>query len=201
MSDDGKPQSSGRGAATVYEVTVVPAVVYRVRPTPESGTGEWADAFVREWPRGGSISIQSSFGDFAYTWTSIGSDTFRTFLRSLNFEYFMGKACPKDFREFDLDLTVQGIRENLLKARRQGDLSKEDARTCWSEIEEEISGWGDQEFHGRIPETEIVKLLYGQDPSAVPLRSRVNVQCQRFWQEIWPVLCDAWQVPAAEIAA
>lgn len=186
---------------TLYEVTVVPAVTYRVRPTAESQPGEWADAFVREWPRGGSISIQSSFGDFAYTWTSIGSDTFRAFLRSLDFDYFMGKASAKDFREFDLDLTVRAIRDNLLEARRQGDMSREEARTCWSEIDDEISHWGDHEFHARFPDTEIVKLLYSHDPSAAPLRSRVNVQCQRFWQDLWPVLCDAWLVPAAEIAA
>ena len=172
----------------IYTVTVTAATVYRVR----GDNYEWAEAAVREWPKGGSISIQSSFGNFANTWTAIGSDTFTEFLRSLDFDYFMRKARPDDYEEFDLALTLAEIRKYLLGARRQAYLSKANARTCWDEIAE-MADWGEQEWHHRVQHTETLGLLFCNDPSSIPTRRRKNIQCQRFWEEIWPALCEAWK--------
>lgn len=185
---------------SAYKVTVVPSVCYRVRST-EKNHFAWADVYVREWPRGGSISIQSDFGDFAYSWNSIGPGRFTDFLRSLDFDYFMKKARTADYREFDLGPTVRAIRDDLLETRRRGDLSKEDARMCWTELNDYIGRMSESEFLLRFNETETVALLYGHDASSAPMRTRANACCVRFWQEIWPVLCDAWKVLAAEIAA
>src|SRR3990167_8453610 len=111
---------------------------------------------------------------------------------ALGFDYCRRKARPDDYEEFDLALTWAEIRKYLLGARRQAYLSKANARTCWDEIAQ-MADWGEQEWHHRVQHTETLGLLFCNDPSSIPTRRRKNIQCQRFWEEIWPALCEAWK--------
>src|SRR3546814_6236585 len=67
----------------------------------------------------GAFSCQSGFMDFAYTWhpSRRESDIF-TFLASLDFDYFMEKACKCPWRIFDLDRTIAHHRDEIRTERR-----------------------------------------------------------------------------------
>lgn len=104
-----------------FEITTETATVYKLRFRKNEGEQErfgWADAAVRSWKGGGSISIQSDYGNYAYTWTAIGSASFLSFLIGLNFDYFMGKACP-GYRQFAHEKTVDAIKRMIVERRRE----------------------------------------------------------------------------------
>lgn len=190
---------SGESKRTDYRVTTEMATVYRVRSA--GGFGEWADASVRSWPGGGQISIQSSFGTFAHSWNAIGDRSFTAFLRALHFDYFMTKTRDADYREFDLDTTVAAIRKAILEARREKSLDKEQAREAWEEIDG-LATCSDDEFkHTLYYHGKILERVFGGDWLSVPLGSRKNVSCVRFWEELWPALCAAWEAETEAVAA
>lgn len=182
----------------IYHVTVDTATVYRVR----SDKGyEWADACVRSWPRGGAISIQSSFGTFAHSWNATGDRPFTDFLRSLDFDYFMTKARPGDYLEFDSDATAAAIRKAILETRREGVIDKEDARKAWREIDGLEECHGDEFKHALYYQGNVLGVVFGGDWLGVPLCDRKNIQCVRFWEDLWPHLCATWKAESEAVAA
>lgn len=176
---------------TEFTVTRDTAVVYKVR-----GHGEYADAALREWKSGGSITVQSSFGTFAYSWNAIGGRTLRNFLRGLSFDYFMGKTRDAGYQEFDGPATVKAIRKGILLMRRERSAPASAILAAWRAVRP-VNVFGTT----RSPTDFIFEL--GQDAgdiealfgtfADVPWGTRNNANCVAFWEQIWPVLCEEWR--------
>lgn len=170
-------------------VTVQLATLYRVHVGLE-----WADCYLRDEGRRCALTIQSTLGAYAYTWSNIGEGkSFRAFLSGLDFTYFMQKTRP-DYLLFDPEATARSIADDLLKVWRDGDLPAELALDCLDRFEDERP-WeipGADLFHSRLEATGIAGTLYQHDLAGIA-KLRPRGECLTFWNELWPVLCDAWK--------
>lgn len=73
----------------------------------------------------GMFNCQSSFGDYAYHWNAFG-DNFKEFLCGIDSGYLFRKLCNEDY--FDFNKYVEDSKKEILKLRKEGDLTKEQAR-------------------------------------------------------------------------
>lgn len=103
--------------------------VYTVRDR-----GEWATVCFREWSRtnpphtpggkphthyGAELLINSTFGAYSYTWSSMG-EPFREFFSSCDRSYILGKLISGHIQVFDPIGTRDNAVREVFKARRGG---------------------------------------------------------------------------------
>lgn len=116
----------------------LPSCTYKIRG--EKHDFGWADITIRQWDKGGSISVQSDFGSFNGFWNAIGERDFRAFLALLDYGYFMEKTLPpvsfniRAGYRFSFEQSKNALREQILLLRRDGDLGRRHARSCWNEV-------------------------------------------------------------------
>jgi len=179
---------------TKLTITKEPSVTYKVRGV--ASIGGWADITIREWEGGGSFSCQSDYGDYAYTWGSIGQGNLREFLCWVDKDYFLKKTRPKDYRVFDSEATHTAVREEILLKRRDRILTREEARACWYEYEEIINGGNyisTDSFFYHLRHLELLDILWENDYEYVPTREKYNPECDAFWENIWPYIIEYWK--------
>jgi len=182
---------------TEVTITEVPSTTYKVRFKPSHFM--WADITLREWEGGGSIQIQSDYGEFARIWNAIGSRTFIEFLCSLDMDYFMKKTRPADYREFSAEKTEKEIKRYIIQCRRDGYITKEVAREVWDEVEwlELGNSTSETEYYlkiqgGGFGAESFVDALYDGDYAAIPHCTEYNPQCTEFWNNIWCHVVEYW---------
>lgn len=178
----------GTGTAKVYTV--------RARKT----YGGWAVATVREWDEGGSLDVQSDYGNFAYSWGRIGQRGMLKFLTKISFEYFMNKARADNGRgrRFDFDKTIADIKQSLIELRRDGSLDKQQLR----ERVEDLDGLEHTDNAELFCERLMSRCDWAyewadyQDPCSYV----DDPQCRAFWEGPWQALCAHWRAEALNIA-
>lgn len=167
------------------------AVVYKIRMADRSA---WAVIAMRQWPRGGSIDIQSDFGNYAYSWNATGDGDFRAFLLDLHYDYFMGKV-RQGFGHgevFDPEGSLDEIKRDIIKARRTGDINKAAAREAWDDLSW-VDATDETVFATQITAYGSITRIYDDDYSAIPFMRKRDPQCAGFWEVIWPVACEIWR--------
>lgn len=143
--------------------------------------GEWAFIYVDEDT--GVFSCYSSFGTYAYCWTHIGERTLKEFLTNLDFGYFMGKT-RKEYLRFDPEATVRGIKDYIIEQRQGGSLTRDEARSAWSDAEDLWHG-NAAEFFNDLCSSNALMDLYGGDYCDIA-RERPDSDSRGFWKIIWP---------------
>jgi hypothetical protein len=83
----------------------------------------------------GYFSTVGSYGNYSYWWSNTGTRDFRLFLIDLDDGYLIGKLHPQ--REYDGDETEKNIKEHIVRRRREGCMTKEEAREEWNLLKEE----------------------------------------------------------------
>lgn len=170
------------------KVTVSKSTVesYKVRGLQWGG---WADVFIDDNGKRGTISITSDYGDWTYSWSSCGV-TFKEFLCQLNISYTAGKfGCSNHFQ---LDETVKGWKKRVLEARRQEDIDENLARELWGEINEveyESDGSSKGIEHMLYHSKELLSFLdYSPDFSTT-----IDPGFKAFWERVWPHVTTAFK--------
>lgn len=166
----------------------------------------WAHIFVRHGvgetnagdPRGWvNVSILSDYGSFGYCWSHIGGRPWQKFLREVGFDYAMQKMMGDRFKvPMDLHSAGNKVREIVIDGRRNGSMSKDDARALWDALDycdDQASFLRDLDEHssGAMYRNE---LFYSNWEEA-------NPQAVGFWREIWPHFLDVIDPPATAVAA
>lgn len=182
-----------------YTVEKGTATVYKLRQG-NMGLG-WADITIREWPAGGSIDIQSDYGNYSYFWNSIGKRTFKEFLLGLNPGYFFGKCMGKEYDVYDPEKTERWVKELVIERRKDGDLNKEEARDCWNEIQFIDFGSADAYYYSASDRTSLWEMCFGEDYHSLPHATKPHPQAEAFWEVIWPVACAEWRQELTQEAA
>jgi hypothetical protein len=93
----------------------------------------WAIFFLDET---GCFAALSDYGDWSYRWNQRGlpeETTFRHFLLQCADDYILGKIAPK--QEYDDEGSVVAVKETIIGMRREGQLTKDEAREEWDSIE------------------------------------------------------------------
>lgn len=166
------------------------ALCYDVKPL-ENNPYAWATVFIREWKGGGQVAIQSDYGDFSYLWGSIGDKTLREFMCGLDYHYFMKKT-RKDTggHKFCADTTMDNMRENILEARKEHGISKQEARELFDEVSA-LSDYSTEEcFYTAYYHNETLYDFFHSEP---PKRTMKDPACRMFWDEIWSRLVPVWR--------
>lgn len=179
-----------------YTCTKDTAVVYKLRGKSLG----WAEISIREWPGGGSISIQSDFGDYANIWNAIGEEPLRKFLCNLNMDYFLKKCLGNAYLEFDCEATIREIKSDIIRNRRYASIEHSVAREIWDSLRAVDANnasamlveMGEDAFDYMVGE------LYDHDRSLLPIMNRPNGQCVGFWERIWPCACEVWRKELAK---
>lgn len=167
----------------------------------------WRDGYHRGWARifvqsgqrprregdGGPtwwcyVAVISDWGNFGHLWSHCGREPVE-FLSGLEFDYAMQKLMWDDFKVFRADAYLGELRQHVLQCRRDGAITREEARKTWEAIEEaEDVGGGSRDL--------ISQHLYGLDhderpgldtDSIVEFDGMVpNPQAVGFWRDCWP---------------
>lgn len=172
-----------------YAITTDVARVYKVRELGRYGFG-WAVATIREWPRGGSIDVQSDCGKYAYTWNAIGDEPLRKFLLDLHFDYFMGKAATWPYRVFDVDATVRGIKGDIFERVEWGTIDRATAHEWRDDVDECADTMSEHLFAERLMQNDWFFKVFDVYPSIV---MRPSGQALSFWNGPWKALCSCWR--------
>lgn len=143
---------------------------------------EWAIIWIDECK--GAFNCQSSYGNYAYIWRSIGNRTLKEFLCGLNFDYFMNKTHPGHHR-FDCGKTIAGCRDHIKEARRSGSIDRATARDAWDYLDDCEDHESGEAFIGDIMRCDSIVDLYAGDYCDICRESPAG-DCIQFWNVIWP---------------
>ena len=176
-----------------FKITEEQATVYKFRAKDKSN--KWADISIREWPRGGSIDIQSDFGNFAYNWNSIGDGTFLDFLCGLNYDYFMNKATVNNGYRFSVSKSIKAIRVAIIENRKEKYIDIDMARKCWLDVLNlEALSTCENSYTSFVPQSKVLfEEIFGDDYHSIPYEYELDPQCVAFWDFIWVHVCDHWK--------
>lgn len=178
---------------------------YEVRE--DKRCGEWANITLKCWDnppkadstRGmyycGEITIHSSYGSWAYTWTAC-ANPFKQFLCGIDFGYAFGKFMGTALDVFDGAATLKQIRRDILQERRQGSLDREEAREVWDLVKDEDDriehggpsdyGYAMWDIGGRLDRGHPMR-DYFNDPSGWPRCTHDDYSAAGFWRTLWPL--------------
>lgn len=117
----------------------------------------WATCTVNDTT--GELAIQSDWTDpCGYRWpvAHLGCPTLTDFLASAreDYEYLVGKLLPSERREtFSPDETVKAMRQRVIAGRRDGDLSRPEARELWDGLGDLVHHSDSSAFFANLDET------------------------------------------------
>lgn len=151
---------------------------------PGFGTRTWGRFFLTS---DGSLTIQSDYGNYAYWWTHPGCEIRRFLCRDGEDDYIANKFSEGE-RVCDDDASVRNVKREILRLRREGTLSRDQARDEWDLLREhdELSDqvartrWHDEtrlgEHIGMVSELFVYVLPY---------------KLQGFMRVLWPAFVEA----------
>lgn len=102
---------------------------YDIRLEDKSG---WAIITIDE--NGGLFNAQSDYGNYSYSWPNHGRKSFKHFILELvkDKSYFLGKVAND--RYYYEDETENAWKKEVIRARKERELNKEEARELWNKI-------------------------------------------------------------------
>ena len=141
----------------------------------------------------GQISIQSDYGSYSYWWSKNGrgTETLKEFLSRTNDGYVMDKFGYGGKNDhFFSQKTVDRIKEEILRNRRNKQINKAQARKCYEEIEELDSDCNtSQELYSQLDRwaDTTMELIYNNSPYDIPWVNDTHPHLQAFMKEVWPL--------------
>jgi hypothetical protein len=116
------------GHAGSFEIT--PPTHLQVRGTNTRGCG-----FTLELHENGLLVVHGEFGVWRYRWWSRGGPrSLAAFCLNIDQGYAYGKLCNLP-RQDDYDATAAGVKALIIELRKDGEMSKADAREEWDKLE------------------------------------------------------------------
>jgi hypothetical protein len=151
--------------------------------------GDWAMIFIQ--PDRHVLSVVSTLGDFGYAWPSnIGPKDFKTFLSGLSRDYLIEKLCGSSAREFDYETSLKNVKDEILRQRRDGDLTSEEAREFFEDLKGMDPTNTSEGFIHQLDRFDIPERVLSWDFEGVAV-TKVSPQVLTFYNEMWKPLMDA----------
>jgi len=130
---------------------------------------------------GNTLIIYSSFGSYGHHWSHPGADI-RKFLLKVEKSYLLSKLCPSNWYTYsrtDYDKTFQRVREEILRDRRDGGLTKEQAREEWK-LSEQILAHHEGYLWEWYEHTRL------QDAHELTVMQPYPGQLEGLYRDLWP---------------
>ena len=137
-----------------------------------------------------TIQATGTLGTYAHTWSDIGNGTFKEFLYACDYDYFFKKSCSSRGYRYSGSETAKNISGKLLRARREGSITKVEARKEWNVISDISETDSSEEFfsvteHEKGWVAELIHDRYVECCEKDPI-------CVAFWEKMWKPLCEEW---------
>lgn len=153
----------------------------------------------------GDLTVQSDWGNFSYVWGARGKQTLKEFLVSAEPSYIKDKFSYPDNggknHVYEKD-SLESLRMDIIRARRDHSLSKEYARAFWKSLSElDFHGDVNRVYHSIDMMQEKLDLSYDLDlyedgpwSDDYDIMGKVVVGCSPqlnvFMERVWPVFID-----------
>jgi hypothetical protein len=126
-------------------------------PALPGGGDSWSIIFLDST---GCVAVCSDYGDWCYRWQTryCGHDDFRQFLAHADSGYVahkLGCGRREELQVYDGEATRKHIQRYICERRREGGLSKEEARHEWALAGSDLEDNGQVGFHEWYLQTEI----------------------------------------------
>jgi len=163
-------------------VTKSQVELYEVR----SGKGSlgWGNITLKCGDQSVEVVATSDYGTFDFYWSHCGGDP-KEFLCKLDFQYAMKKLTSGDLYIPNPDGYENEIKERIIESRKEGRLTKEEAKTAWDEmlliLEEYCSG---DLFYNALYNHQLFYKVFG-DYDYLPSSTIPNPRAVDFFNEIW----------------
>jgi len=153
------------------------------------GRGGWAIFTIDE--NGGVFNCQSDFGDYNYCWPNHGRESFKHFIIELaeDAHYLLKKVAKRD--EFDYEKALSTWKKEIIKARKDLDCSKRQARDAW----DVITSQGDYEnspdiLLKEICESDSICDIWDEPWYVFEIEKDYSPQALAFAHEVMPMFAD-----------
>ena len=145
----------------------------------------WAIITIDE--NGGIFNAQSDFGDYSYRWPSHGRKSFKHFIQELVRDkgYFLGKVA--DGNHYYQSETGKAWKKEVIRARKEQDLDKEQARELWDEITGFDYFSTSESLQRECYESDIVHKYYPEPWYSFDIVYGVSPQANAFADIIMPI--------------
>lgn len=148
---------------------------------------DYAVIFLDSGEKCGTISILSSYGNYAQHFSSTGIP-FKDFIRQLDFDYFMKKT-TENYMKFNTKKSIENFKKMVHIAFEDSDITELEKEQCLEEIEnfnENVDNNDDIYYLYTLVEDTQFYTLFIHENFHEYLEKEVDVQCEGFWREIWP---------------
>jgi len=132
----------------------------------------------------GFLDIQSDYGSYSYCWGSFGDD-FKSFLSGCNNDYLLRKF-GKGSNTFNPEKTLEGIKREILTARRDTQISADIARSLWYDTKDLDDFTTVEGFGAQLAGSDICEIIYGGDMSSVDFVQDDDPAACAFLEKVWP---------------
>lgn len=151
----------------------------------------WARIWITQ---DGCISVLSDYGNFGY-WFGAPACEFRKFLTGCGDDYMHSKFSDGE-REFDQVGTERAAKDLVLRARRNQDIAREEARDEWDAVKG--VDWSCEYSRSKwyFEETKLVDC-----GASEVLQRRIPMHVQMFVKELWPLFIAQLEAELAAEAA
>lgn len=147
----------------------------------------WATITIDE--NGGLFNAQSDFGNYNYSWPQHGRKSFKHFILRLveDKSYFLRKVATDD--HYYQEDTEKAWKEEIIRARRENELNKEQARELWNEITS-FDYTSSMHLQYQLQESDVVSKFYYEPWYSFEIVSGVSPSAHAFADIIMPILGD-----------
>lgn len=149
----------------------------------------WAIIFLDE--KTGTLSIHSDFGNWAYSWHSIGCATLKQFLTECDDDYLCRKFCGS--KEFvNVKKTIKEIRREILEKRENDEISKELARNAFEELKNvSLISCTTNDFYNEIMLEHVhISRVFEHETEYIPIVTEYESSIICFMDRIWPIFVE-----------
>lgn len=138
----------------------------------------FADITIDENGNAGRISIASSFGEWSNYWAACG-EPFKKFLCGLDIHYTATKFRVETW--IDLPKTIQKFKSEILAARKDEAISKDEARVLISELKE-VESANQRDYFVMMTQQHNLMKFFDFNPNP---ETDIHPQFRAFWGEVW----------------
>lgn len=116
----------------------------------------------------------------SHFWPACGTQPWWDWLEDTGQDYFLNKMTSSQHREFDGEGTLREAKRDILRWRREGNLSQEEARDAWTDIEHTDRAGSKDHVIDRLGDIPCFRDDYWERA-----QHRLKPVLDRFWAEVW----------------
>lgn len=168
------------------EFTYTKSTSERYDIRPKSGYG-WGIFIIDK--NGGVFHCQSDYGDYSYRWPCHGRESLKHFLCEIDTQYLLNKVASRDY--FDRDKAFESWKKTIIKLRREGDCTKQQARAAWDYIHSELEGCESYDVCCEKMWSRAIQDIAGPEWwYTFELEKDYSPQALAFAHKLWPMFID-----------